>query len=472
MTRKPRTLGTRFRNGGQASEYLVLYQGLVSDASDNPVHMDLFHHARTSTLADLETALSPTDFWYRYALPLAHTVEAVKYAICALGAAHRAFKFQRLKEHPALHGLRNTSVQLYNQAIQCVQSVMGMATEQEMETILTCCVIFISVESLHGRYAESLRHLKAGTSLLISRINDGNQTNTHRTLEGTTSDDQELGTSRFLDDIAQALCRLGNDAWGYVRQMLAADLNFRTSTTDVPPFPDTTFASVNEAEEAFHNVTKLFEVDRTISLREIVASESRVDIPFMPAHVPDPYHLMPFEELRRIFDVWSQCFDLFRLQLDETTTSGQEILRTRALAVDQALWSGWLKCEVWADYRQEDYEEILRRAESLVSLDAFQSSPVFAFDGSLILSLAIPCVSSMDHDTQWRTVRLLRSFWRREGIWDSQELADILEAMMIATSRGMVTKDMLPWDVPRLARLMDSFKLQEVIIPEGPLLLA
>lgn len=428
-------------------------------------------------MADLETALSPTDFWYRYALPLAHTIGAVKYAICALGAAHREFKFQRLREHPALHSIRRTAVRLYNKAIQCVQCVMDMTADQDIETILTCCVIFISIESLHGRYADSLRHLRAGTALLISRIDGQDELGYFGIADGAEPKATVNETSQFLEHIAQTLCRLGNDTWGYVRERFAPDLNFRTSPTGLS-FPDTTFASVSEAEEAFHNVAKLFEADRTVSLREIVAqvpdhsSEGRREIPFMPSQIPDPYHLIPFEELKRIFNVWSQCFDIFKLQLDEATTSSQDILRTRALAVDQALWSGWLKCEVWADYRQEDYEEILRRAESLVGSDAFQSDPVFAFDGSLILCLAIPCVSSMDYDTQWRTVRLLRSFWRREGIWDSQELADILEAMMIATSQGKVTKDMLPWDVPHLARLMDSLKLHEVNIPESPLSLA
>lgn len=435
--------------------------------------MDLFHHARTVTLEDLETALSPTDFWYSFILPLGHTSEAVKHAICALGGAHRLFKVRTSKVHPSSREILDISVQQYNQAIRCVRVVMDAATEQDLHIILTCCLIFISIESLHGRYAESLRHLKAGTSLLVSL----------KSKIDPQHDTSEFGTgatrgSRFLDSLAEAFCRLGNDVWGYVREVVIPDLNFDVTTNAKSLDHTISFNSVSQAEEHFHHVTKLFEADKTFISREMMSwimdqrlLDTSQQIPPMPSQVPAHHHLIPFEDLEVIFNSWSDAFDCFRSRLDESTTTSQEILRTRALAVDQALWSGWLKCKTWSDYQQQDYEEILRRAESLVQLDAFQSSPVFTFDGSLILSLAIPCVSSMDRDIQWRSIRLLRSFWRREGIWDSQELADILEAMMMATSLGLVTKDMLPWDVPHLARLLHALELDDITIPEGPLLL-
>ncbi|SPO06543.1 uncharacterized protein DNG_09233 [Cephalotrichum gorgonifer] len=429
-------------------------------------------------MEDLETGLSPTDFWYNYALPLGHTAEAVKYAICALGAAHRAFKFQDMKEHPSLHELRNLSVQQYNQAIHCVKAIMEKATtEQHMEIILSCCVIFISIENLHGRYAESLRHLKAGTSLLISLMSKTDPTEDLREFEGIHPDDRATNTPKFLNHASQALCRLGNDAWGYARDMIAPDLNFDATTNNDLLFPRSGFTSVGDAEQSFHNVAKLFEADRMFSALSTSAQtqshsdESQIEVSFMTSRVPAQYQQLPLEELKPIFNHWSERFDLFRLQLDKSKATSQEVLRTRALAVDQALWTGFLKCDIWTDYQQDDYEEILRRAESLVKLDAFQTNPVFAFDGSLIMSLAIPSVRSMDCDLQWRAIRLLRSFWRREGMWDSQELADILEAMMIAKSRGMVTEDMLPWDIPHLARLLNSLQLCDVKIPQGPLLL-
>ncbi|KAM0560025.1 hypothetical protein ACHAPJ_003983 [Fusarium lateritium] len=439
--------------------------------------MDFFHHVRTCTLEDLKTALSPTDFWYRYALPLGHSVEAVKYAICALGGAHRAFKIQDCERHPAMDQLQLVSVQQYNQAIRNVNSLMNTATEEDIEVILVCCVIFISIENLHGRYAESLRHLKAGTSLLISLMGKESELGTFQRPGNRDSDGGLAVNTKLPHDMAQTFCRLGNDVWGYIRQMIAPDLSFYATLDDEVSPITSPYASVDAAEEAFHNVVKLFEANRTVSAQAMMAfaqhhqNEDRGIMYFMPSHVPDGQHLIPPERLEAIYHHWSHRFDLFRLQLDENSATKHDVLRTRSLAVDQALWTGWLKCKVWADYQQEDYEEILRRAESLVALDAFQSSAVFAFDGSLILSLAVPCVSSMDSDTQWRTIRLLRSFRRKEGIWDSQELADILEAMMIATSQGIVTTDMLSWDVPQLARLMDSFKLAGVNIPEGPLLL-
>jgi hypothetical protein len=140
----------------------------------------------------------------------------------------------------------------------------------------------------------------------------------------------------------------------------------------------------------------------------------------------------------------------------------RDLLRTKTSAVDQALWTGWLNCTEWRDYKEEDLRSIIDRAEALVQHSAFQRTAIFAFDGSLILCIAMACVCSADQGTQRRCILLLRSFYRREGIWDSQELADILEAMMVATASGIVTRGVLPWDVPHLAQMMDSLGLADI----------
>ena len=453
--------------------------------------MELFHHARTSTLDDLNTAPSPTDFWYNYALPLSHSFEAVRHAVCALGGAHRVFKLRRSVESKlALDQLERASIQQYNRAIASIKSVMASATERDMEVILTCCVIFIGLENLHGHYAESLRHMKAGTSLLVSLLSQCiRQQHTDLLTAGDTISDGNgrmvsssslLGRRpnlEFLDDFAQTLSRLANDVWMYIREMIAPDLNVYDATDDVGSyFPKQSFDSVGEAEKYLHAVIRLLEVDGAIIDHKLIVW-SRQAHRGRPVFESSDMLLTPWSSImspgaaENMFWSWSERFDHFQSQFDESTATRQDVLRKRALAVDQALWSGWLRCTDWRIYRPEDFEEIVRRAELLVELDAFKSSPVFAFDGSLILCLALPCVESEDSALQWRTIRLLRSFWRREGIWDSHEVADILEATVIATSKGVVAKNALPWDVPNLARLMASLNLDEVYIPNGPQLI-
>lgn len=171
LTRKPRALGSRFRNRGPGSPWpdhshqqtqLPIFTALHGDPFDDEVCRDLVHHARTCTLEDLETALSPTDFWYSYALPLSHSAEAVRHAICALGGAHRMFKLQYGDSGAAWHKVQQVSLQQYNLAIRSVKKLMDTATERDIEIVLTCCVVFISLENLYGHYAESLRHMRAG----------------------------------------------------------------------------------------------------------------------------------------------------------------------------------------------------------------------------------------------------------------------------------------------------------------------
>lgn len=152
---------------------------------------------------------------------------------------------------------------------------------------------------------------------------------------------------------------------------------------------------MGEAEKGLHAVTKLFEADRTVidkKMRVWSRQTHRGRPPQMiyesshAALLASHYPLMSLDAVKNLFNSWSKRFDLFRAQFDESKATTQAIIRTRALAVDQALWTGWLRVTNWRVYRQEDFKEIVQRAESLVELDAFKSSPVFAFDGALYLT--------------------------------------------------------------------------------------
>ena len=85
----------------------------------------LLNHAQFFVLDQMAFLSDPADFWYSYAMPLAHIETPLSYAFCALGAAHRQF----LLNGPGdLKGSKDevlkseiTTIERYNAAIAQIQ---------------------------------------------------------------------------------------------------------------------------------------------------------------------------------------------------------------------------------------------------------------------------------------------------------------------------------------------------------------
>lgn len=97
-------------------------------------------------------------------------VKPVKYALCALGGAHRRF-ITGHKDGPTSSSALDfelISIQQYNQTILHLKPLMSDSSRANLQTTLIFCVIFICIENMHGRYTDSIRHLRAGGQLLNS----------------------------------------------------------------------------------------------------------------------------------------------------------------------------------------------------------------------------------------------------------------------------------------------------------------
>jgi hypothetical protein len=62
-------------------------------------------------------------------------------------------------------------MQRYNAAIAHLRTAtQDLPTQTTIRLNLVCCLLFIFLENLRGNYAESTRHIKAGSTLLISAL--------------------------------------------------------------------------------------------------------------------------------------------------------------------------------------------------------------------------------------------------------------------------------------------------------------
>ncbi|KAH7156592.1 hypothetical protein EDB81DRAFT_787465 [Dactylonectria macrodidyma] len=455
-----------------------LCPGLAFDVSRLPTEIDLFHHFRTSTIQDLASALTPIDFWHIHALPLGHAVEPIKYALCALGGAHRHFKTRALGNSTGgLHrfGLEEISIQQYNRAIQHIKSFTRTSSRQNLEVILTCCVIFICIENLLGRYSESLRHLQAGCALLstVRKLSIPDSPG----LRISVQQDEETGNYTFFDDIAAMLSRLGQDMSMYVGNDVIPELYFYAAPPTGFPDPARPFDSSSSAARLLFNIETEYSARLYIAEREWLRSPE-YDGREIPPYWDDDTKLPEDDKfqvlaLEKVYDDWSVRFDLYKNHADRQTMTKQELHQMSMLSIGQALWSGFTTMKSTDEEIDRDVcERVLQRVEELIRSDHFEQQPVFSFDANVIPALTFVCTSCNDFEIQWKCVRMLRSIWRREGIWDSQEMADILESMVMARERGLISWKGLPWQIPQLARLVSKFGLTPHRISTGAMGLA
>ncbi|WAO92560.1 Hypothetical protein NCS54_01007400 [Fusarium falciforme] len=429
----------------------------------SPSDAALFYHARECTIMDFDV-LSGSLFWRNFVLPLAHTVEPVKHALCALGGAHRRFVagYQGDATSSSLATeFEYASIQKYNQAILHMKPLMEDNSEMNLQTTLICCVIFICIESLHGRYTESIRHLKAGCQLLNSFRAEMKFGNVPSSLFQPTNG-KEAEYSLF-DLVTEMFYRLGQNVAIYVGSDTFHDLvlPFRAGHMGDPktPFSDLVEAAFYlERVDEFYDKTYIEFVAGPQPIRPLETSCMGItgwEFDYQAGKAA-------LNASRRAFAVWDARYELTKREERYAEPSPEEKSAFASLDMHQAVWQALVKFETIEQViPKDDGEKILKRAEVLVEIENRRPTPVFAFNGYLIPLLSLVCTYCEDVDTQFRAISLLRAVRRREGIWDSQEVAGIYETMIIARKQNMVSWENLPWGIPQLAAELSSLNLSD-----------
>ncbi|KAF4466775.1 transcription factor FSS1 [Fusarium albosuccineum] len=431
-----------------------------------PTERDLLYHVRTCTLHDLVSTSNSIGFWQSHALPLSHAVEPVKFALCALGGAHRQFKAQRGGE-PMSHDFESIAIQQYNQAISCISICLMSPSEKNMEVTLTCCIIFICIENLFGRYTKAVGYLRSAYAL-FKHVQESTPLLQSSTQESPTSN---TALSGVFTSIADILFRLNIDVAFYIGSDACPDA--------IPPhvkdiemeFPARPFASYVDAEASF-NLMK-----RVGNARWYLKSQGRLMHEwdrFRPETTIYDTSLVPHELafLAPYFLHWNARFDLFKQQADRSSATHNALRRIATLELYQSVWLALLKCRTLeTDFSPSDCSAIMDCAEALLRLEPSETSPAFAFDGVIVPAVCLTLHYCEDEATQRRGINLLRTIRRREGVWDSQEMSDVFEAMVTARRKDLIAWDAIPYNIPSIAKRLSGLNMPDLRFPQELLLL-
>ncbi|RMJ16232.1 hypothetical protein CDV36_004138 [Fusarium kuroshium] len=368
-------------------------------------YMDHFHHW---TSKQLTSSSDMSNFWMTFVLPLAHNCEPVRYAVSAVGAAHRFFMAGQDTRSP-LQQLRGLAMQEYNKAISHIVPHMSMDSAFNIHCTLVCCILFIAFEGITGRYTESIRHLRAGNRLLA--------------LPALTSDTQGRHVTRKL---TQILATLGVEASIFLEDSIlpATDPPYRAINASEAPAA----TAFRDLEDANYELRKL-DVEAVATMAEEPWDSSSCDqSPDSPEKYV--YDEEAWKQLDQKFYHWNDRFELTKSTLQEKQPLMINATQLAILTVAQEFWKMSMTWGPTSPPPAGAMTSFLDAAEALAQLVTVPGHPTFSLDGDLISGLSFVISYGGDDQLRTRALDMLRSLNRREGIWDSKEVLEMHEAAL------------------------------------------
>ena len=342
-------------------------------------------------------------------MPLAHITTPLKHVICALGAAHRHFlnsgSGNRTTSKETVLESEIAAIEMYNSAITHIQAhSLNVAQEMDSYIVMMCCVVFVCIENLLGRHAESARHLQAGSQLLTRNFNSP---------PSPAQEDMKSAVFRIMHQLGQdnAIYN-GNEVFhGLVDNLSPPDMGNQHKP----------FASYDEAWKLLAGIDVIYDVTFT----SVHSPTTIIDDGLFPSKQQTALSVA-----RDAFQIWDRRLELFQRSTNaqQTQLNRQDML----LSLNRTIWATLIKMNTFSDKVDvEDCKALLWEAESISVMLVPNSDPVFRLGGNLIPVLALICASCNDPDVRLRSISVLRSLRLREGIWDSYEIANACESMIL-----------------------------------------
>ena len=186
--------------------------------------------------------------------------------------------------------------------------------------------------------------------------------------------------------------------------------------------------------------------------------------------------IIPYDIQYERFKRWAVRFDRTTFRFAGGSPSPTEQHELLTMRMSRKLWiavidTGGHYPSIGPDFN-DTLSLILDEAESLIKPLASAPHPVFTLQADIVPPLSYVCELTTDPAIQNRAINLLRSVKRREGIWDSQEVAEYLADYLVARDSLKIHWDNIPGGVPGSVRLLSDLNLSSLSPLNGILRLA
>ncbi|RSM17112.1 hypothetical protein CDV31_004005 [Fusarium ambrosium] len=364
-----------------------------------------FQHFLQWTTRQLSVSPASKNFWLRYALPMAHHSEPIRYSMIAVGASHRLFMARSIGfSHP--WELKRLAIHQYNKAITAILPTMAVKTTLNVHRTLVCCLLFVSFEALAGRYGELFRHLRAGNQLFHD---------IHDMSLRTSPPEERVVTEKLLE----MFCRLGVESSNFMDEHSLSGVsqwyrsNFSLKVSPDLPFKDLDEASYELRQLDLRQDDKPWDAEREIEIQGDYGEG---------------------EEQSKLGDAlrqWSSRFEALA-QLQGTHLSTDAGSQLQNLRLRQHFWEMTIDAfsSEEALSNPQTFSPFMAMAESVAAPFTAMNQSTFSLDGDLISGLSFVMSITRDHGIKSQALNLLCNLNRREGIWDSRDVVKMHELII------------------------------------------
>ncbi|KAL5397422.1 hypothetical protein PMIN03_003291 [Paraphaeosphaeria minitans] len=371
-----------------------------------------FHHFRSITIFDFTRVANPKDFWFRRVLPMCHDDPVVRQVVVALGAAHRCYLDNLSKSgsgdaNTSLTYVEDVAVRHYNEAITKLIShdVTSSGSGNRELKYLICCLLFVCLEYMLGRFDEAVRHIKAGCQLF-----------------------QAADLSTAPDDIRQLFQETGT-----VFLRIIVDATIPPQEYEIPNITPHAkpLMEIDDASQPFVSLAEARDAVWDLDVRMAYSSEGQHDEPKDRLEKPDFETCdEDWKELSSLFEIWRSKFNLLISSLGNTKDLPIDVQReVLVLTAQRYMWDTILYPE--DSIEDEGLRQLCHSHIDLIEQTyrieaSWMGRPVFTLDSDTIPAMFHTATYCQDPVITQRVIGLLRQYRRREGLWDSWKVADML----------------------------------------------
>ncbi|KAF5484038.1 Aspercryptin biosynthesis cluster-specific transcription regulator atnN [Colletotrichum fructicola] len=444
------------------------------DITGDNIERLMFHHVHNCTVPDFGASTPLAKLWSNYILPLGYYSDSVKHAVIALGSAHRAFLENPFYETQATESsleLSDVSIRHYRKAVSEAIQIMADPSPVNIRITLISCLVFVCYEIIRGQYDKAVQHLRSGAKVLDSlhqatlayRRNPASLSAYDKCLAETVE-------NHFIQlcDIAGMFSCMGMDASMLIEEDVVPDLSFFVQ--DEEKDQTRPFTSVAEARYQLHLVEVMFSEAFDESWVSCSEGSTCRSCPSPPENGKDSpgsttsrssTKQAEWDLADKHFKEWCVRFDAFQEGLPERIDPADKE-ELKALDFSRKSWEIFNSHDTPCDMKHSDMgvlNELVDMAEDIILGKTQGTRPTFSLAADVVPSLSYICAFCENDDLERRCIDALRRMKRREGMWDSQEMANLYDFILQAKSDN-TWKDEYNWEsLPNLARRMNNLSI-------------
>ncbi|KAG8672314.1 hypothetical protein FPOAC2_05692 [Fusarium poae] len=372
----------------------------------NAMEANYYTYFFSNIIGHLE--ISPSlnrEFWNKTLLAPSQSSVCIRHAVLALGATY--YHYASGTAQPSTVSLDRFILRHYNESI--FKLAYDKDSTSDTSTILTCCLLFIILESLRGDFEEAIRHLESGIKILSNHT------------------PKTYLPNGQVEELASIFHAIGSQVAIFSEDRLFPDVTHllmppKRKKKGIPG----EFRDLDEAEDVMN---KFDDVINEISWDMDQDWKNE-----------DAECVVRWVKLRQEVRDWNAQFEVLINKLTENGKRQVQVERILNLRIQHKLWEVLLDGECNEDEADMDPKECNLLLDQVERLWCNPAIPRFGLKIDLTAALYQLYVYCPDDQVRQRIITLLRSQKRREIIWDSGDLADFLEKDMWQRAIGLQTE--------------------------------